>query len=359
LNVQNRLLLSTDADSLTFSHNTSNASYLSTFLYGEPHTALVMQNNIMYHGEYGVMGDGTGAGNGALNQYAPGAVFTRNLFYAREWIGVYPADTLVDPDAAAVGFVDPATNNYRLLASSPYARRGTDGTDLGCDFTLIEKALLAAASAPASITPVTPTPSPSPTPTPSPTPSPTPAPNQSPIADANAPYSGTATQAIQFNASRSFDPDGTITSYAWNFGDGTTGTGVAPAHAYASAGTYTVTLTVTDDKGATNTAATTATITAQIVSAPSPPTNLSAKVKNKGRVSLSWIDTSNNEQRFSIERSTSVAGGFTEIAIVAANVTSYTDKVATPKVTYYYRVRAGGSSSSNSAYSNTVSVVTQ
>ena len=51
----------------------------------------------------------------------------------------------------------------------------------------------------------------------------------------------------------SSDSDGTITSYAWNFGDGSDGHRVTPSATYAAPGTYNVTLTVTDDDGATDT----------------------------------------------------------------------------------------------------------
>ncbi len=55
---------------------------------------------------------------------------------------------------------------------------------------------------------------------------------------------------MQFDGSASTDPDGTITSYAWNFGDGATGTGSVIWHQYASVGSFAVTLTVTDNLGA-------------------------------------------------------------------------------------------------------------
>jgi hypothetical protein len=51
----------------------------------------------------------------------------------------------------------------------------------------------------------------------------------------------------------SYDEDGEIVSYRWEFGDGTTSTESDPTHTYAAAGTYTVSLTVTDDTGQTGT----------------------------------------------------------------------------------------------------------
>jgi KaiC/GvpD/RAD55 family RecA-like ATPase/PKD repeat protein len=57
---------------------------------------------------------------------------------------------------------------------------------------------------------------------------------------------------IYFNASYSYDLDGSIVSYFWDFGDGTNATGKVVSHAYLDNGNYTVTLVVTDDNGATD-----------------------------------------------------------------------------------------------------------
>lgn len=74
--------------------------------------------------------------------------------------------------------------------------------------------------------------------------------NQSPIATFTSTTNGLAATV---NGSSSADPDGSISTYEWQFGDGATATGaLPPAHTYATAGTYNVTLTVTDNAGATN-----------------------------------------------------------------------------------------------------------
>jgi len=59
------------------------------------------------------------------------------------------------------------------------------------------------------------------------------------------PKSGDPPLTVAFDASGSTDDRG-ITSYGWDFGDGSTGTGVAITHTYENAGVFIVTLTVTD-----------------------------------------------------------------------------------------------------------------
>jgi PKD repeat protein len=88
----------------------------------------------------------------------------------------------------------------------------------------------------------------------------TPPANQPPTAVVAAPQ---CTELVcGFDGTGSSDPDGTITSYAWDFGDGASSSAATPSHTYANAGTYTVALTVTDDDGASDTATRTVTVTA-------------------------------------------------------------------------------------------------
>src|SRR5260370_39337046 len=67
----------------------------------------------------------------------------------------------------------------------------------------------------------------------------------------STPSSATTGSAITFDGTASYDLDGTVVSYSWDFGDQTTGTGSVLTHSYSLAKTYSVTLTVTDNGGVT------------------------------------------------------------------------------------------------------------
>ncbi len=66
--------------------------------------------------------------------------------------------------------------------------------------------------------------------------------------------------AITFDGADSVAINSTISSYAWDFGDGSTDSGGAVSHTYTNPGTYSATLTVTDSTGYTSTASTTVTV---------------------------------------------------------------------------------------------------
>ncbi|HTD80773.1 MAG TPA: PKD domain-containing protein, partial [Thermoplasmata archaeon] len=104
---------------------------------------------------------------------------------------------------------------------------------------------------------------------------------------------------IAFDASPSYDPDGTIVWYAWEFGDSTTGTGVSASHVYAAPGTYAVNLTVVDNSSLSDTVSDTVVVNRAPVAAFSySPTTIyiavvvtfdgSASTDDVGVVSWTW-----------------------------------------------------------------------
>jgi PKD repeat protein len=81
--------------------------------------------------------------------------------------------------------------------------------------------------------------------------------NSPPSASIQAsPGVGSAPLTVRFTGTAS-DADGTVISYAWNFGDGSSATVQNPSHTFTKQGTYNVSFTVTDERGAFTTATTT------------------------------------------------------------------------------------------------------
>ncbi|WP_202333420.1 PKD domain-containing protein [Mesorhizobium sp. L-8-3] len=74
--------------------------------------------------------------------------------------------------------------------------------------------------------------------------------NQPPVAIIDAERKACPGTVVSFDGSGSFDPDGTLTGLAWDFGDGSTAAGAKVSHSFSQPGTYPVRLTVTDDSGA-------------------------------------------------------------------------------------------------------------
>lgn len=64
-----------------------------------------------------------------------------------------------------------------------------------------------------------------------------------------SPQSGDTNTTFRFDGSGSFDPDGAITGYSWNFGDGRTASGPIASHQFSTPQTYGIRLTIVDDDG--------------------------------------------------------------------------------------------------------------
>ncbi|MEY2848657.1 MAG: hypothetical protein RI885_1322 [Actinomycetota bacterium] len=165
------------------------------------------------------------------------------------------------------------------------------------------------------------------------------------VPPANAPpvasFTSTETSlATAVDAAASSDPDGFITSYAWNFGDGGTASGPSTSHAYATAGTYAVQLTVTDNGGAMSTTTRQVTVATPIVVPPGTPPPLATDNFERtvsgglGTASLggSWTPSgaassygvSGGQARF-----TSAAAGATTAAYLTSATSSSSDTTVT------------------------------
>lgn len=174
--------------------------------------------------------------------------------------------------------------------------------------------------------------------------------NTPPTAVASAtPTSGTAPLTVVLSSAASSDPDGTIVSRSWAFGDGTAGSSTDGSHTYTVSGTYTATVTVTDDGGATATASVTIVVSPPVVAGPpTPPTGVTA-VRSGRNVNVRWSDASTDETGFTVRREKQAKNGTwgsaTVVATTAANTTSITNSPG--KGTYRYSVRADGAGGSS------------
>ncbi|MEN3340265.1 MAG: hypothetical protein V7647_3941 [Acidobacteriota bacterium] len=107
---------------------------------GEANVRFVFTNNLSRHNQWGIYGDGHGAGFDSINIYFPGITMRRNVL-AGGTASKYPTDNFFPATSTFLAnFVAAATGDFRLASSSPYVGMATDGKNIGADIT----ALLAA-----------------------------------------------------------------------------------------------------------------------------------------------------------------------------------------------------------------------
>ena len=189
--------------------------------------------------------------------------------------------------------------------------------------------------------------------------------NQAPVSIASSDWTlgGIAPLVVGFDGSSSYDDDGTIVSYFWDFGDSNTATGGTVEHTYNS-GTYTATLTVTDNDGATSMDSISITVDPEpstpppVYAEPAAPTNLTVTLMKTGKgktkvitgATLNWTDNSDNETGFVVERCLEQTTGkgknrvticdFSGYEITGANDTSNFSLSIPTDSSYRYRVKA-------------------
>ena len=150
-------------------------------------------------------------------------------------------------------------------------------------------------------------------------------PNKIPVANASASSnSGLVNTPITFNGLYSFDEDGNIVNYTWDFDDGSTGYGIITTHIYLKAGVYDVKLTVTDNNGVDDTNSFNV-----IISQPSnPPTIPQIDGPNTGKknIEYSFIVSSTDPGNDAIQYVFNWGDGQTNETDFRANGTTYVQK---------------------------------
>lgn len=99
------------------------------------------------------------------------------------------------------------------------------------------------------------------------------------------------------------------------------------------------------------------TIAGEVVHTHNPPSSLVATPISKFQVKLGWIDNNEDESGFRIERALGMSGSWSEIALVGADIISYSDTDLNCNQPYSYRVRTYNDFGV-SDYSNAATVTT-
>lgn len=176
--------------------------------------------------------------------------------------------------------------------------------------------------------------------------------NQLPVVDFTLNCSG-LTCTVDGNNSQ--DPDGSITAYSWDFGDGNNLSRVSGEHTYASEGNYSIVLSVTDNGGATASSSSNVHLTLP----PAAPTGFTATGDTQ-QIQLAWIANSESDLAgYNLYASDQSNSGF--VILNGSNLltdTQFTHMGLTDNQTVYYKLSAVDFDGNESGLSTVVSATT-
>lgn len=180
--------------------------------------------------------------------------------------------------------------------------------------------------------------------------------NEPPVAKLTAsPLKGPIPLNVNFDGTGSYDTDGIIVGWIWDFGDGTVTkggisseskeAGLKPAHTFNKVGTFTVKLQVEDNTGDLSSPATVSIIAFEVY----PPVNIALKrdinkslFREEAYHTITWSANPENKYvtiaKYNIYRKLQSEGDdkYKLIASVSANTFQYVDKKLDPKAKFHY-----------------------
>ena len=133
-----------DVADVVLAHNTVMSPTNAAFVFGPAGTStvrLTARDNVVHGGSYGVVGDNA-IGGPAIAKYAPGGTFLGNVLILASGAAGYPAANFYPSSVTAIGFLNLVALDFRLLSTSPYRGKATDGRDPGADINVITAALI-------------------------------------------------------------------------------------------------------------------------------------------------------------------------------------------------------------------------
>jgi hypothetical protein len=137
-------LINGNIGDMTIAHNTIVSPTNSAVMFGgplqSPPIRLVIRDNIIGGGLYGVKGPGLAAGTPTTNVFMRDGAFTGNVLVLPNANG-YPGGNRFVSNWASVGFANISAYDFRLGARSDFKKRGTDGRDPGADIDALNAAI--------------------------------------------------------------------------------------------------------------------------------------------------------------------------------------------------------------------------